>query len=97
MFSILFATDGHGTASGPRGEAVDRSFSPMAADDIKSVVAYVRSVPAIDFPTCRRPRRRLCPSRTGMAAAARAMRGKLAFEGAASAVTAKARSRRWRR
>jgi mono/diheme cytochrome c family protein len=30
---------GHGTASGPMGEAVDRSFSQMTADDIKSVVA----------------------------------------------------------
>lgn len=38
---------GHGTASGPMGEAVDRSFSQMTADDIKALVAYVRSVPAI--------------------------------------------------
>jgi hypothetical protein len=42
--------NGHGTASGPMGEAVDRSFSQMTADDIKSVVAYVRSVVAIASP-----------------------------------------------
>jgi mono/diheme cytochrome c family protein len=41
---------GHGTASGPMGEAVDRSFSQMTGDDIKSVVAYVRSVPAMASP-----------------------------------------------
>jgi mono/diheme cytochrome c family protein len=41
---------GHGTASGPMGEAVDRSFSQLTADDIKSVVAYVRSVPPVASP-----------------------------------------------
>jgi mono/diheme cytochrome c family protein len=38
---------GRGTASGPMGEAVDQSFSAMAAADIHALVAYVRSVPAI--------------------------------------------------
>jgi len=38
---------GRGTASGPMGEAVDESFSAMAATDIHALVAYVRSVPAI--------------------------------------------------
>ena len=37
----------HGTASGPMGEAVDRSFSWMTGDDIKSLVAYLRTVPAV--------------------------------------------------
>jgi mono/diheme cytochrome c family protein len=41
---------GHGTASGPMGEAVDRSFSQLTADDIKSIVAYVRSVPPVASP-----------------------------------------------
>src|ERR1700744_517868 len=41
---------GHGSASGPMGEAVDRSFSYMTADDIKALVAYVRSGPAIASP-----------------------------------------------
>ena len=39
--------DGHGTASGPMGEAVDHSFSRMTPEDIRAVVAYLRSVPPI--------------------------------------------------
>jgi mono/diheme cytochrome c family protein len=42
--------NGHGTASGPMGEAVDRSFSQMTPDDIKSMVAYLRTVPPIASP-----------------------------------------------
>ena len=38
---------GHGTASGPMGEAVDHSFSHLAPEDIRAVVAYLRTVPAI--------------------------------------------------
>jgi mono/diheme cytochrome c family protein len=38
---------GRGTASGPMGEAVDHSLSKLAPDDIKAIVAYLRSVPPI--------------------------------------------------
>ena len=38
--------DGHGTASGPMGEAVDYSFSQLTPEDLHAIVAYVRSVPA---------------------------------------------------
>jgi len=38
---------GHGTASGPMGEAVDHSLSRMAPEDIRAMVAYLRSVPAV--------------------------------------------------
>jgi mono/diheme cytochrome c family protein len=41
---------GHGTASGPMGEAVDRSFSQLAPQDIRALVAYLRSVPATPSP-----------------------------------------------
>jgi mono/diheme cytochrome c family protein len=37
---------GHGTASGPMGEAVDHSFSKLAPSDIRALVTYLRSVPA---------------------------------------------------
>src|SRR5579863_6609851 len=37
---------GHGTASGPMGEAVDQSFSQLAPEDIRALVAYLRTVPA---------------------------------------------------
>jgi len=39
--------NGHGTASGPMGEAVDRSFSQVTPEDIQSVVAYLRTVSPI--------------------------------------------------
>ncbi|MBX9710390.1 MAG: cytochrome c [Xanthobacteraceae bacterium] len=38
---------GHGTASGPMGEAVDHSFSKIAPEDIRALVVYLRTVPAI--------------------------------------------------
>ena len=38
---------GRGTAAGPMGEAVDKSFSHMAPADIGALATYVRSVPAI--------------------------------------------------
>jgi mono/diheme cytochrome c family protein len=40
----------HGSASGPMGEAVDHSFSQFAPEDIRAVVAYLRSVPPIPSP-----------------------------------------------
>jgi len=45
---------GHGTASGPMGEAVDYSFSHITPEDIRAIVTYLRSVPAVrstDLPT----------------------------------------------
>ena len=41
---------GHGTASGPMGEVVDQSLSQMAPEDIRAVVAYLRSAPATASP-----------------------------------------------
>jgi mono/diheme cytochrome c family protein len=38
--------EGHGTASGPMGEAVDHSLSHLTPEDIRAVVAYLRTVPA---------------------------------------------------
>ncbi|QND70226.1 cytochrome c [Tardiphaga robiniae] len=40
----------HGTASGPMGEAVDHSFSKLAPEDIRALVAFLRSVPPITSP-----------------------------------------------
>ena len=72
---------GRGTASGPMGEAVDRSFSQMTADDIKAVVAYVRSVPAIaspDLPAIAAPP---APASHRNGGGKDNARGKLVFEG----------------
>ena len=38
---------GRGTAAGPMGEVVDRSFSQMVPTDIHALVSYVRSVPPV--------------------------------------------------
>jgi mono/diheme cytochrome c family protein len=40
----------HGTASGQMGEAVDNGFANMTPDDLRAVVTYVRSVPALSSP-----------------------------------------------
>jgi mono/diheme cytochrome c family protein len=39
--------DGHGTASGPMGEAVDHSLSRLASEDVRAVATYLASVPAV--------------------------------------------------
>jgi mono/diheme cytochrome c family protein len=72
---------GHGTASGPMGEAVDRSFSQLAPDDVRAIVAYLRTVPAIastDLPATLAPPGP-ASHRDGAAGDAR---GKMVFEGA---------------
>jgi mono/diheme cytochrome c family protein len=72
---------GHGTASGPMGEAVDHSLSKLMPEDIGSIVTYLRSVPATpspDLPATLAPP--APPShRDGATADAR---GKMVFEGA---------------
>jgi len=40
-------TTGRGTASGPMGEVVDHSLSLMEPADIRALVTYLRSIPAI--------------------------------------------------
>jgi mono/diheme cytochrome c family protein len=39
--------EGHGTAAGPMGEAVDKSLSHLTQSDITATVTYLRSVPAV--------------------------------------------------
>lgn len=40
----------HGTAAGPMGEAVDHSLTHLSQSDIRAMVVYLRSVPAIATP-----------------------------------------------
>jgi mono/diheme cytochrome c family protein len=73
---------GHGTASGPMGEAVDNSFSHLAPEDIRAVLAYLRTVPAIastDLPATLAPMAPPSPKEGGHTADAR---GRTVFEGA---------------
>ncbi|MCA1452013.1 cytochrome c [Bradyrhizobium sp. BRP22] len=72
---------GHGTASGPMGEAVDHSLSQLAPEDIRALAVYLRSVPpqpSPDLPATTAP---VAPSshKEGFTADAR---GKMVFEGA---------------
>src|SRR6202030_2940557 len=79
--SVGHAT-GHGTASGPMGEAVDQSFSQFAPEDIRAMVAYLRSVPATasaDLPATLAPAASASHRDGGSTADAR---GKMVFEGA---------------
>jgi mono/diheme cytochrome c family protein len=79
--SIGHAT-GHGTASGPMAEAVDASLSQLAPDDIRAIVAYLRSVPATaspDLPATLAPPAPASHKQGGGTADAR---GKMVFEGA---------------
>jgi mono/diheme cytochrome c family protein len=73
---------GHGTASGPMGEAVDESFSQLAPQDIRALVAYLRTVPAVastDLPATLAPPAPASHRNGGNTADAR---GKMVFEGA---------------
>jgi mono/diheme cytochrome c family protein len=73
---------GHGSAAGPMGEAVDESFSHLAPEDVRAIVAYLRSIPgsaSSDLPA------RLAPAapdshKEGLATAE--SRGKQVYEGA---------------
>jgi mono/diheme cytochrome c family protein len=73
---------GHGTASGPMGEAVDQSFSQLAPEDIRAMVAYLRSVPAIasaDLPATLAPP---APASHKDGGSTPDPRGKMVFQGA---------------
>lgn len=72
---------GHGTASGPMGEAVDHSLSQLVPEDIRAIVAYLRSVPPTvspDLPATLAPPASASHKDGGTADA----RGKMVFEGA---------------
>jgi mono/diheme cytochrome c family protein len=73
---------GRGTAAGPMGEAVDQSFGMMSPADIRALVAYLRSVPAIaspDLPATLAPPAPASPKEGGATAD---IIGKRVFEGA---------------
>jgi mono/diheme cytochrome c family protein len=72
---------GHGTASGPMGEAVDHSLSQLAPEDIHALVTYLRSVPAVasaDLPATLAPPAPASHRDAGTSDP----RGKMVFQGA---------------
>jgi mono/diheme cytochrome c family protein len=73
---------GHGTASGPMAEAVDRSLSYLVPEDVRAVVAYLRTVPATasaDLPASPAPP---APPSHKQGGGTQEARGKMVFEGA---------------
>lgn len=71
---------GHGTASGPMGEAVDHSLSQLAPEDIRAIVTYLRSVPptvSSDLPATTAP-----PASPSHKDGSQEARGKMVFQGA---------------
>jgi len=62
---------GYGTASGPMGEAVDKSLRYLAPEDIKAIAVYLRSVPPISDPALPAPKAAPAPvsPRAGVAQA----------------------------
>jgi mono/diheme cytochrome c family protein len=74
--------DGHGTASGPMGEAVDHSLSHLAQQDIRAVVGYLRSVPAIASPDLPATLALPAPGSHRDGGGTQEPRGKMVFEGA---------------
>ena len=73
---------GHGSAAGPMGEAVDESFSQLAPEDVRAIVAYLRSVPgsaSADLPAALA---RAAPDSHKEGLAAAESRGKQVYEGA---------------
>jgi mono/diheme cytochrome c family protein len=79
--SIGHAT-GHGTASGPMGEAVDHSFSNLVPEDIRAVVAYLRTVPATPSPDLPATLAPPAPASHRDGGGTPNVRGKMVFEGA---------------
>ena len=74
--------NGHGTASGPMGEAIDRSFNYMVGEDIRAVVAYLRTVPPITSPDLPATLAPPAPPSHKQGGGTQEARGKMVFEGA---------------
>jgi mono/diheme cytochrome c family protein len=73
---------GYGTASGPMGEAVDKSLMHLAPRDIQALVAYLRTVPAIADPALPAPKSAPAPISPKEGVMQIDARGKAIFAGA---------------
>jgi mono/diheme cytochrome c family protein len=74
--------EGYGTASGPMGEAVDKSLMHLSPEDIKALVTYLRTIPPIADSDLPAPKTSPAPAshREGVVMADN--RGKAIFAGA---------------
>jgi mono/diheme cytochrome c family protein len=73
---------GHGSAAGPMGEAVDESLSKLVPEDIRAIVAYLRSVPASAASDAPAIVASVAPDSHKDGRASVESRGKLVYEGA---------------
>ena len=73
---------GHGTASGPMGEAVDHSFSKLAPEDIGAMVAFLRTVPPVPSPELPATRAAAASASHREGGDISNARGKMVFQGA---------------
>jgi mono/diheme cytochrome c family protein len=73
---------GHGSAAGPMGEAVDESLSQFAPEDVRALVAYLRSVPATASPDLPATVAPPAPASHKDGSGTPDSRGKMVFEGA---------------
>ncbi len=70
-----------GTASGPMAQAVELSFQRLTQSDIRAIVTYLRSVPAVASPDLPASRSEPAPADPKQGVFAVNARGKLVFEG----------------
>ena len=73
---------GRGSAAGPMGEAVDVSFSQFAPEDIRALVAFLRTVPATASPDLPATLAPPAPASHKDGGGTPDPRGKMVFEGA---------------
>jgi mono/diheme cytochrome c family protein len=73
---------GRGTAAGPMGEAVDESFRYLTEEDLKALVLYLRTVPAMASPDLPATLASAAPASHRETVAAEDPRGKAIFAGA---------------
>jgi mono/diheme cytochrome c family protein len=71
---------GRGSAAGPMAEAIEAGLSSLSSGDMRALVAYVRSVPAIGSPGQPAPRREAASALPKVMPAGYEVRGRQIFE-----------------
>lgn len=77
--------EGFGTASGPMGEAIDMSLRHMAPEDIKALVVYLKTIPAIADTSLPLPKTMLASAFPNDHDLSENVRGAMIFAGACAA------------
>jgi mono/diheme cytochrome c family protein len=79
-------SQGHGSAAGPMGEAIDASLHLLSKSDIDAMITYLRGIPAVSTPGLPSPKLEPAPAAPKLGVAADVdPRGKQIFEGACAA------------